>query len=194
MLAAFGNVDDAAFDHDRCRVEVTGTVGASPAYTAALAAYRMTGGELRLDLCRVEGADAQIVIDGTPLHVDQCDLDGFAYWGIHSLNAETTVTGGSTLVSDSENAIGVELVRTQGDPDLLFHARIDLPLGASTIGILSNGRTGQITGSKIQASTGIDTSAGPGPGVTIIGNVVEADPGQQILPSGSDEVAHNILY
>lgn len=196
VLAAFGNAESARLEQDRCLVELTGTTGplVPPTPTAALAGYRLTGGVLRLDVCRVEGGDAHVVLTNATGHIDQCELDGFGFWGVYAEDTDLTVTGGTTLISDSVNATAVQMVEVNGDPDLLFHARIDLPLDESTTGILANTKTGQITGSKIQASTGIDTSAGPGPGFTVVANVVEADAGQQILPSAFDEVAHNITY
>jgi hypothetical protein len=169
-----------------------------PAPADALAGWRASagsiGGKLRLDMVRHIGGDAGVVAFGQT-DVDESNFNQFGVVGVYCAGADLAVTGGTKLASTNSAAVGVQIAQNQTDINLLVNARITLPFGegASSVGILSDAATGQITASRISAETGIDTSAGAGAGVAIGFNVVEGT--SQIVPNGTtDEVAHNILF
>jgi hypothetical protein len=102
-----------------------------------------------------------------------------------------------SLVSDTDvtyaglapGVVGVYAPAAANNPPVLsLRCTMRVPGG---YGVLANCEQSRITGCRIVADTGIDTSAGDDN--IIVANVVDAAPGQQILPSGTDEVAHNIL-
>jgi hypothetical protein len=164
----------------------------------ALAGWRAAsgnlGGKLRLDMVRHLGGDAGVVAFGQT-DVDESNFNEFGVVGVYCAGADLAVTGGTKLISTNSTAVGIQIAQNQTDINLLVNARITLPFGESTssVGILSDAATGQITASRISAETGIDTSAGAGAGVAIGFNVVEGT--SQIVPNGTtDEVAHNILF
>ena len=105
------------------------------------------------------------------------------------------MTGGTKITSSNAASVGVQSATTQSDINLLVNARISLPTAESTsVGILSDAATGQITACRISANTGIDTSAGAGAGVAIGFNVINGTAPQIVDNGTTDEVAHNILF
>jgi hypothetical protein len=164
----------------------------------SLAGWRATagsiGGKLRLDMVRHLGGDAGVVAFGQT-DVDESSFNQFGVVGVYCAGADLAVTGGTKIVSSNAAAVGVQSATTLGDINLLVNARISLPTDQSTsVGILSDAATGQITACRISANTGIDTSAGVGAGVAIGFNVINGTAPQIVDNGTTDEVAHNIVF
>jgi hypothetical protein len=203
LLAAFFADDGATLEQDRCVALLDGTNSTPgqpptpPIPADALAGWRASagsiGGKLRLDMVRHIGGDAGVVAFGQT-DVDESSFNQFGVVGVYCAGADLAVTGGTKLVSTNPAAIGIQIAQTVSDINLLVNARISLSVDqATSVGILSDAATGQITASRISAETGIDTSAGAGAGVAIGFNVINGT--SQIVPNGTtDEVAHNILF
>jgi|GEM_PF-2842507 len=164
----------------------------------SLAGWRATagsiGGKLRLDMVRHIGGDAGVVAFGQT-DVDESSFNQFGVVGVYCAGADLAVTGGTKLASTNPAAIGIQIAQTVSDINLLVNARIALSVDqATSVGILSDAATGQITACRISANTGIDTSAGAGAGVAIGFNVINGTAPQIVDNGTTDEVAHNILF
>ena len=201
LLAGFFVADGATLEQDRCEVVLDGTnstPGGPPIPADSLAGWRATagtvGGKLRLDMIRHLGGDAGIVAFGDT-DVDESVIEGFGVVGVYCAGGDLAVTGGTKITSSNAASVGVQSATTQSDINLLVNARISLPTAESTsVGILSDAATGQITACRISANTGIDTSAGAGAGVAIGFNVINGTAPQIVDNGTTDEVAHNILF
>jgi hypothetical protein len=166
-----------------------------PTPSTALAGWRaLTLSALKLDFCTHDGGDAG-VISSADVDVDESSFLGFGFRGIYCLGGNLAVTGATKLVSSEAGVVGIEQNATSAPVSSLINARITLPNdeGGSEVGIQLNVDSGQIVGSRIEASSGIVSNNALGRGVAIGFNSVISQAGQQISAQLVDEVAHNIL-
>jgi hypothetical protein len=164
-----------------------------PTIETALTGWR-TNGPLRLDLCDFGSGDAGVI--GTDdVDVDQSRFADFNLVGIYCVGADLAVTGGTKVSSSVAGAKGIQAALGQGAATALINARVNLANteGGGEVGIELDVDSGQVTGSRVEASSGIVSSNAAGRGVAIGFNNVISQAGQQISAQLVDEVAHNIL-
>lgn len=191
-LAAFYVPALCSLEADRCDVTLTGT-GYPDGGDNILAAWRSLGA-IVLDACRSTGGDAAVQSVGSEqspseASIDQCSFRLFTSIGVISSTGNLSVTG-ATVIESTDASTGI--LADAGT--LIVNAKITLAnteFGTQR-GIDANVSSGQVFGSRVEASNGI-VSASVGPAGLAIGfnNVISAT--AHITSTAFDEVAHNIL-
>lgn len=164
-----------------------------PTPATALAGWRALG-PIKLDLCTHSGGDAG-VLAFSDADVDESSFATFGLVGVYCQDGDLAVTGATKIVSTAPGAVGIECDNGEGSASALINARIVLlnEDGGAEVGLDLNVESGQVFGSRIEASNGIVSSNAGGRGVAIGFNNVISQAGQQISSQVVDEVAHNIL-
>lgn len=181
-----------SLEADRCEVTLSGT-GIPEAGNNILSGWRAVLATLTLDDCRSSGGDAAVQSASSSVSIDQCSFDNFSFVGVLAAAGDLAVTGATKLSSFQIGSVTGISAAEQGT--LLVNARITLTneLNGAQVGISADVDSGQIFGSRIEASSGIISANATGRGVAIGFNSVISQAGQQISSQVVDEVAHNIL-
>jgi len=182
-----------SLEADRCEVSLSGT-GTPDGADNILSGWRAVSATIKLDSCRSSGGDAAVQASTSAVSIDQCSFDSFSYFGVLAAAGDLAVTGATTLSSFQIGSVtGISALDQTGK--LLVNARITLTneLNGAHVGISADVDSGQIFGSRIEASSGIISTNATGRGVAIGFNSVISQAGQQISSQVVDEVAHNIL-
>lgn len=157
------------------------------------------GGTSTFTACRFEGGDYGIFIPAdaistTRVLVNASLLQNSRWAGLyaHSVGASFSLVGDTRITLTSIDDVSAAVYAPAGAAPCTMTLRCSINnTSTAGTGVLAATTKSTITGSTIVADTGIDTSAGAD--TVIVANVITAAPAQYIIPSGTDEVAHNIL-
>lgn len=196
--AAYYVIAGCALEADRCDAVLTGTGTPGVGDVNTLSGWRMIDGSLRLDACTTSGGDRSVQASGglatVPVSIDQCSFTGFLGVAVLTDNCDLSVTGMTSIGTASTGSVFG--IKSTGGGTLAANARITLPVspGGSEVGISASVNSGQIVGSRVEATQGINSLNSLGRGVAIgFNSVIHDSLTTGISGQAVDEIAHNIL-